>query len=156
MTADVSLPPRLLDSAPAGRHPNGMTEYLPPLSGSAQDETRELRPKFDAAGLVAAIAQDAETGEVLMLAWMNAEALARTLKTGRATYWSRSRGEIWVKGETSGHTQEVVEVRVDCDQDAVLLKVRQAGGACHTGRESCFYRIADGSGLTLAEPSKAD
>ena len=132
-----------------------MTDYPPPLSGSDQDETRELRPKFDASGLVAAIAQDAETGEVLMLAWMNAEALARTLETGRATYWSRSRGEIWVKGETSGHIQEVVEVRVDCDQDAVLLKVRQTGGACHTGRESCFYRIADASGLTLAGEGKA-
>ena len=132
-----------------------MTDYPPPLSGSDQDETRELRPKFDASGLVAAIAQDAETGEVLMLAWMNAEALRRTLETGRATYWSRSRGEIWVKGETSGHIQEVVEVRVDCDQDAVLLKVRQTGGACHTGRESCFYRIADASGLTLAGEGEA-
>ena len=132
-----------------------MTDYPPPLSGSDQDETRELRPKFDSAGLVAAIAQDAETGEVLMLAWMNAEALRRTLETGRATYWSRSRGEIWVKGETSGHIQEVVEIRVDCDQDAVLLKVRQTGGACHTGRESCFYRIADGSGLTLAGEGEA-
>jgi phosphoribosyl-AMP cyclohydrolase len=131
-------------------HMRGMTGYLPPLSGSAQDETRELRPKFDASGLIAAIAQDAETGEVLMLAWMNAKALRMTLDTGRATYWSRSRGEIWVKGDTSGHTQEVVEVRVDCDQDAVLLKVRQTGGACHTGRDSCFYRIAEGSGLTLA------
>ena len=155
MAADVSLPARPLDFASAGRHPNGMTNYLPPLSGSAQDETRELRPKFDASGLVAAIAQDAETGEVLMLAWMNAEALSRTLTTGRATYWSRSRGEIWVKGGTSGHTQEVVEVRVDCDQDAVLLKVRQTGGACHTGRESCFYRIAEGTGLKLAGDSEA-
>ncbi len=132
-----------------------MTDYPPPLSGRDQDETRELRPKFDASGLVAASAQDAETGEVLMLAWMNAEALRRTLETGRATYWSRSRGEIWVKGETSGHIQEVVEVRVDCDQDAVLLKVRQTGGACHTGRESCFYRIADASGLTLAGEGEA-
>lgn len=132
-----------------------MTHYPPPLSGRDQDETHELRPKFDASGFVAAIAQDAETGEVLMLAWMNAEALARTLETRRATYWSRSRGEIWVKGETSGHIQEVVEVRVDCDQDAVLLKVRQTGGACHTGRESCFYRIADASGLTLAGEGEA-
>ena len=132
-----------------------MTDYPPPLASRAQDETRELRPKFDTSGLVAAIAQDAETGEVLMLAWMNAEALARTLETRRATYWSRSRGEIWVKGETSGHTQDVIEVRVDCDQDAVLLKVRQTGGACHTGRESCFYRIADASGLTLAGEGEA-
>jgi phosphoribosyl-AMP cyclohydrolase len=133
-----------------------MTDYLPPLTGAAQDETRELRPKFDADGLVAAIAQDAESGEVLMLAWMNAEALRLTLETGRATYWSRSRAALWVKGETSGHTQAVVEVRVDCDQDAVLLKVRQTGGACHTGRESCFYRIADADGHTLAEPGKPD
>ena len=118
-----------------------MTDFLPPLSGSAQDETLELRPKFNADGLIAAIAQDAATGEVLMLAWMNAEALSATLATGRATYWSRSRGELWVKGETSGHTQAVVEVRIDCDQDAVLLKVNQTGGACHTGRASCFYRI---------------
>ena len=117
-----------------------MTPFASPLSGSAQDETRELRPKFDADGLIAAIAQDAGTGEVLMLAWMNAEALRLTLDTGRATYWSRSRAALWVKGETSGHTQEVVEVRVDCDQDAVLLKVRQPAAACHTGRESCFFR----------------
>ena len=104
--------------------------FPPPLSGADQDETRELRPRFDANGLIAAIAQDADTGEVLMLAWMNAEALSKTLETGRATYFSRSRNALWVKGETSGHTQDVVEVRVDCDQDAVLLKVRQTGGAC--------------------------
>lgn len=110
----------------------------------------ELRPRFNADGLIAAIAQDAETGEVLMLAWMNAEALAATLSTGRATYWSRSRQELWVKGETSGHIQQVVEVRVDCDQDAVLLKVNQSGGACHTGRHSCFYRIVTGDGRTLS------
>ncbi|MEM7767738.1 MAG: phosphoribosyl-AMP cyclohydrolase [Pseudomonadota bacterium] len=114
---------------------------LPPLADkAAQDETVELRPAFNADGLVAAIAQDAETGEVLMLAWMNAEALAATLETGVATYWSRSRGALWVKGETSGHTQTVHAVRVDCDQDAVLLLVDQAGGACHTGRKTCFYR----------------
>lgn len=122
--------------------------YLPPLSGSAQDETLELRPKFDADGLVAAIAQDADTGEVLMLAWMNAEALEQTLATGRAVYWSRSRKELWRKGDTSGHEQHVVEVRVDCDQDAVLLKVRQTGAACHTGRRACFYRIATPVGLS--------
>lgn len=133
-----------------------MTDFLPPLSGAAQDETRELRPKFGADGLIAAIAQDAATGEVLMLAWMNAAALRLTIETRRATYWSRSRGEIWVKGETSGHTQEVVEVRVDCDQDAVLLKVRQTGGACHTGRESCFYRAVDAAGTALATDSEAD
>jgi len=132
-----------------------MTDFAPPLAGSDQDETRELRPKFDSAGLIAAIAQDAITGEVLMLAWMTEEALRLTLESKRATYWSRSRGGLWVKGETSGHTQEVVEIRVDCDQDAVLLKVRQTGGACHTGRKSCFYRIAGDSGLTLAGEPEA-
>lgn len=127
-----------------------MTDFPPPLSGSAQDETPDLRPKFNSDGLIAAITQDADTGEVLMLAWMNAEALSATLATKRATYWSRSRGELWVKGETSGHVQEVVEVRVDCDQDAVLLKVNQTGGACHTGRASCFYRIVPFDGSTLS------
>lgn len=117
--------------------------FEPPLSGSQQDETSELRPKFNADGLIAAIAQDAETHEVLMMAWMNAEALTATLKTARATYWSRSRQELWIKGETSGNVQEVVSVCIDCDQDAVLLKVRQTGGACHTGRRSCFYREID-------------
>lgn len=114
-----------------------------PFTGSEQDETRELRPKFNADGLIAAIAQDADTGDVLMLAWMNEAALRATIKTGRGTYWSRSRQALWIKGETSGHTQDVVEIRVDCDQDAVLLKVRQTGGACHTGRASCFYRKLD-------------
>ena len=117
--------------------------FEPPLSGTEQDESRELRPKFNADGLLTAIAQDADTHEVLMLAWMNAEALEATLKTGRATYWSRSRQALWVKGETSGHTQDVVSVQIDCDQDAVLIKVNQSGGACHTGRTSCFYRTVD-------------
>lgn len=133
-----------------------MTDYSPPLQGSAQDETLELRPRFNADGLVAAIAQDAASGDVLMLAWMNAEALEATLATGRATYWSRSRGALWVKGETSGHTQEVVEVRVDCDQDAVLLRVRQTGAACHTGRDSCFYRLAGADGRTLSLDKDSD
>ena len=110
---------------------------------SAQDEALQLRPRFNADGLVAAIAQDAETGEVLMLAWMNDEALRRTIETGRATYFSRSRRRLWIKGESSGHTQEVREIRVDCDQDAVLLSVVQSGAACHTGRRSCFYRRFD-------------
>ena len=121
--------------------------YAPPLSAAAQDETRELRPKFDEHGLIAAIAQDADTGDVLMLAWMNAEALEQTLASGRAVYWSRSRNKLWRKGDESGHEQHIVEIRVDCDQDAVLLKVRQTGAACHTGRRSCFYRIASASGL---------
>ena len=99
----------------------------------------EAQAKFDAAGLIPAIAQDAETGAVLMLAWMNAEALKLTLETGRVTYWSRSRQTLWVKGETSGHTQELVEARLDCDGDAVLLRVRQVGTACHTGAPSCFF-----------------
>jgi phosphoribosyl-AMP cyclohydrolase len=124
--------------------------FAPPFSGSQQDETIELRPKFDSDGLVAAIAQDADTGEVLMLAWMNAEALQLTIETGRAVYWSRSRKALWRKGDTSGHEQHVAEIRVDCDQDAVLLKVRQTGAACHTGRPSCFYRIANPAGLTKA------
>jgi len=122
--------------------------FKAPLSGTEQDETRELRPKFNADGLIAAIAQDAESSDVLMLAWMNAEALQATIETGRATYWSRSRQELWVKGETSGNVQEIVEVRIDCDQDAVLLKVNQTGGACHTGRPACFYRIVDETGLS--------
>ena len=121
-----------------------------PLNGREQDETAQLRPRFNAEGLVAAIAQDAESGEVLMLAWMNADALRLTLETGRAVYWSRSRQALWRKGDQSGHAQHVEEVRVDCDQDTLLLKVRQTGAACHTGRRSCFYRRIDPGGA-LAE-----
>jgi len=120
-----------------------------PLSGSDQDETLDLRPKFNADGLIAAIAQDAETKQVLMLAWMDAAALKATLETGRATYWSRSRQALWVKGETSGNVQEVLAVQIDCDQDAVLLQVRQTGGACHTGRDNCFYRTIEPASLGL-------
>ena len=124
-------------------------DFLPPLENkSEQDETIELRPKFNADGLMPAIAQDAETGEVLMLAWMNAEALSATLNTGKATYWSRSRGELWIKGATSGNTQTVVSAYIDCDQDAILLRIKQAGAACHTGRTSCFYRIISGNRLS--------
>jgi len=94
--------------------------------------------KFDGDGLVPAIAQQHDTGEVLMLAWMDAEALRRTVATRKATYWSRSRGEYWVKGETSGHHQAVVSVSIDCDGDAVLLQVDQTGPACHTGTRTCF------------------
>jgi phosphoribosyl-AMP cyclohydrolase len=96
------------------------------------------RLKLDEHGLVAAVAQQWDTGEVLMLAWMDAEALRRTLETGRATYWSRSRHEYWVKGDTSGHVQHVRSVRLDCDGDAVLLAVDQVGAACHTGERTCF------------------
>ena len=104
----------------------------------------DLEPvKFDEKGLVAAIAQDAGTGEVLMQAYMNAESLRRTLETGRMTYWSRSRQELWTKGETSGNTQEVVACRLDCDGDSLLFQIRQTGAACHTGQRSCFYRRLD-------------
>ena len=108
-----------------------------------------LAPRFDASGLIAAIATHADTGEVLMFAWMNAEALARTLDTGEAHYFSRSRNELWHKGATSGQIQAVVEARIDCDQDAVWLKVRPQGdgGACHTGARSCFYRAIVGGKL---------
>ncbi len=105
------------------------------------EEGRALAPKFDADGLVTCVATNAGTGEVLMVAHMNAAALARTIETGEAWYFSRSRQALWRKGETSGHVQRVVEMRIDCDQDAVWIKVEQAGGAaCHTGRRSCFYR----------------
>ena len=101
--------------------------------------------RYNDAGLVPAIAQDATTGEVLMMAWMNAEAVARTLETGEVTYWSRSRGELWIKGATSGNTQRLVEFRVDCDRDCLLLRIDQTGPACHTGARSCFYTsVEDG------------
>jgi phosphoribosyl-AMP cyclohydrolase len=98
------------------------------------------RVRFDADGLVPAIAQDAATGQVLMLAYMNAEALRQTLATGEMVYYSRSRQALWRKGATSGHTQRVVEARLDCDADALVFRVEQTGGACHTGHRSCFYR----------------
>jgi phosphoribosyl-AMP cyclohydrolase len=105
------------------------------------EEGRAFAPKFDAAGLIACVVTAADTGEVLMVAHMNAQALAQTLETGEAWFYSRSRQALWKKGEISGHVQRVVEMRVDCDQDVLLLKVEQAGpGACHTGRRSCFYR----------------
>jgi phosphoribosyl-AMP cyclohydrolase len=109
----------------------------------ALEHGETLAPRFDANGLIAAVATDADTGEVLMFAWMNAEALAKTLDTGEAHYFSRSRGELWHKGATSGQIQRVVEARIDCDQDGVWLKVRPQGdgGACHTGARSCFYRV---------------
>jgi phosphoribosyl-AMP cyclohydrolase len=99
--------------------------------------------QFDANGLVPAIAQDSRSGAVLMMAWMNRESLARTLSTGHVTYWSRSRRKLWRKGETSGHTQRLVEAYVDCDGDTLLLKVEQTGPACHTGAPTCFFRRAD-------------
>ena len=108
---------------------------------SMLDESLDLTPRFDQNGLVAAIVQDVNSGEVLMLAWMNKIAIDKTIETGEAHYWSRSRSELWHKGATSGAIQRVHEIRIDCDQDAVLLRVEQLGaGACHTGRPSCFYR----------------
>ena len=113
--------------------------------------------KFDDQGLIPAIAQDADTGGVLMFAWMNREALEHTLRTKQGTYWSRSRQELWIKGATSGHTQEVVEVRVDCDQDVILIRIRQEGAACHKGYRSCFYRtIADDGTLTVTDEVLVD
>lgn len=102
---------------------------------------------FDRDGLVAAVAQQHDTGEVLMLAWMNEDAVKETLETGHVCYWSRSRRSLWRKGETSGHGQRLVELRIDCDGDALLLRVDQTGPACHTGERSCFFRAASGNGL---------
>ncbi|MEX0319706.1 MAG: phosphoribosyl-AMP cyclohydrolase [Ruegeria sp.] len=108
---------------------------------------------YNAAGLIPAIAQDEGSGEVLMMAWMNAEAVARTLETGRVTYWSRSRQAFWVKGESSGHVQELVDFRFDCDRDCLLVLVRQIGPACHTNRRSCFYTaVRDGGEVELMTP----
>ncbi|MGD1967860.1 MAG: phosphoribosyl-AMP cyclohydrolase [Desulfobacterales bacterium] len=114
-----------------------------------------MTPDFEkCGGLIPAIAQDAETGEVLMLAYMNQEAWEETLKTGKATYWSRTRQELWIKGQSSGHQQIVKEIRVDCDADAVLLKIEQLGGAaCHTGHRSCFHKkVENGSVRIIGEP----
>jgi phosphoribosyl-AMP cyclohydrolase len=113
--------------------------------GETIDETTRFAPRYGPDGLIAAILADAATGEVLMLAWMNAEALAHTLETGEAHFWSRSRQRLWRKGETSGEVFSVVEILIDCDQDALLLRVNAqgAGAACHTGRRSCFYRALD-------------
>tara|TARA_R110002072_G_scaffold3318_30_gene24350 strand:+ start:1441 stop:1830 length:390 start_codon:yes stop_codon:yes gene_type:complete len=122
---------------------------------------RDVRPMpfdpssltFNDAGLIPAIAQDVDSNEVLMLAWMNAQSLAQTLETGRVTYWSRSRQEFWIKGATSGHIQELVELRFDCDRDCLLVMVRQTGPACHTGRRSCFYTsVENGTEVELATP----
>jgi phosphoribosyl-AMP cyclohydrolase len=108
---------------------------------------------FDDRGLIPAIAQQEGTGEVLMLAWMNAESVAETLSTGRVTYWSRSRRSFWVKGETSGHVQRLVEMRIDCDRDCLLLIVDQTGPACHTNRRVCFYTaVREGAEVELMTP----
>jgi phosphoribosyl-AMP cyclohydrolase len=115
--------------------------FVSPGSTEEVEEGTAFAPKFDADGLVTCVATDAASGDVLMVAHMNAEALKKTIETGEAWYFSRSRRALWKKGESSGHVQRIVEMRVDCDQDSVWIKVDQAGaGACHTGRRSCFYR----------------
>lgn len=130
----------------------------PPADKAALEEGATFSPRFDAGGLITAVVSDAADGTVLMLAHMNAEALALTLETGIAHYWSRSRNTLWKKGETSGNLQRVIEMRTDCDQDAVWLRVEVAGdnATCHTGRRSCFYRIVEATDgktkLTQAPP----
>lgn len=127
-----------------------------PEPGAADQLERglALTPRFDGAGGIAAVATDADTGEVLMLAWMNAEALALTIRTGEAHFWSRSRGRIWKKGEESGNVLRIVEMRTDCDQDSVWMRVRIAGhgAACHTGHRTCFYRSIPVGGGSEAVP----
>ena len=137
--------------------------FASPGSTAEVEEGLVLTPKFDADGLITCVVADATSGEALMVAHMNAAALAKTIETGDAWFYSRSRQKLWRKGETSGHVQRVVEMRVDCDQDAILLKVEQHGaGACHTGRRSCFYRTvtlgapaSESVALTLAEAERA-
>jgi phosphoribosyl-AMP cyclohydrolase len=128
-----------------------MTEPLFPTAPDAEalEHGAVLAPAFNAEGLIAAILQHASTGEVLMLGWMNAEALQRTLATGEVWFWSRSRAELWHKGATSGQIQKAVELRIDCDQDALLVKVAPQGdgGVCHTGARACFYRVIENSAL---------
>jgi phosphoribosyl-AMP cyclohydrolase len=127
------------------------TPFAPPGTKADLEAGKALTPRFDANGLVSAIVVDATSGDVLMLAHMNAEALKLSIDTGDAWYYSRSRAKLWRKGETSGNNQKIVEMRVDCDQDAVLIKVEQTGPACHTGAISCFYRevISDPAGPRL-------
>jgi phosphoribosyl-AMP cyclohydrolase len=124
------------------------------VATSAHDDVEEgldFRPKFDSFGLLTCVATDAATGEVLMVAHMNEEALRKTIASGDAWYFSRARNALWRKGESSGHTQRLVEMRMDCDQDAIWIRVEQTGAACHTGRRSCFYRKVEpaGAGPTL-------
>ena len=147
---DAPRPP-----AEAGRSQEGGGKIVDEMPGRGPWPFAPEMLRFNADGLIPAIAQDAETGEVLMLAWMNAEAVRRTLATGRVTYWSRSRQRYWVKGESSGNIQELVELRVDCDGDTLLCRVRQSGPACHTGRRSCFYRRIEGTQLVEIRPKDA-
>jgi len=131
-----------------------MPAPVPPFTPLPQDRIGEVvsRLAFNADGLIPAIAQQHDTGEVLMMAWMNAEAVRATLATGQVTYWSRSRGKLWRKGATSGNTQALVSFRFDCDRDAVLVRIDQAGPACHTGRRSCFFNDVGPEGITDLEP----
>jgi phosphoribosyl-AMP cyclohydrolase len=128
------------------------------LAVDEREEGLSFQPKFDASGLLTCVATDAATGELLMVAHMNEEALRKTIETGEAWYFSRSRKALWRKGETSGHVQRVREIRTDCDQDAVWIKVEQVGAACHTGRHSCFYRKVEraegGPRLALADAAR--
>ncbi|HEV2533053.1 phosphoribosyl-AMP cyclohydrolase [Phenylobacterium sp.] len=128
------------------------TDFPTAPNPAALEHGKTLAPRFDANGLIAAVATHADSGEVLMLAWMNAEALTKTLETGEAWYFSRSRDELWHKGATSGQVQVVAEARIDCDQDAIWLKVwpQGDGGACHTGARSCFYRAIENGKLVAA------
>ena len=125
-----------MNKPPSFADRNALTEKV--------EETRVFAPKFGPDSLIPVAATDAASGRLLMLAFMNAEALAKTIDTGEAWYWSRSRQALWRKGETSGHTQRVVEIRTDCDQDAIEIVVDQVGPACHTERRSCFYRVVEG------------
>ena len=143
---------------------NSHTDSLFGVRGSTQEieESRILAPKFDRDGLLPCVVTNEKGGAVLMFAYMNADALARTIETGEAHYWSRSRGELWRKGATSGHVQKVIDLRIDCDQDALWMTVEQVGAACHVGYQSCFYRsialggvvAAERPGLSFAETEK--
>jgi phosphoribosyl-AMP cyclohydrolase len=126
-----------------------------PCMADARDTGLILDPKYDRDGLITAVASDVETGELLMLAHMNAQALAATVETERAHFWSRSRGKLWRKGEESGNELHVVDIRIDCDQDAIWLLVKPVGPACHTGRRSCFYRRVTRDGLTPVDEGDA-
>jgi phosphoribosyl-AMP cyclohydrolase len=131
-----------------------MSETFPSIADKNELEHGQvLAPRFDASGLICAVTTHADTGEVLMVAWMNAEALALTLQTGEVHYFSRSRNELWHKGANSGQVQTLVEARIDCDQDCLLLKVRVGGdgGCCHTGARACFYRVIE-DGRLVARP----
>jgi phosphoribosyl-AMP cyclohydrolase len=134
-----------------------LTPYVDPAKSPAKERGMKFDPatlKYDAAGLIPCVAQDHVSGEVLMVAWMTAASVAATLETGKVTYWSRSRGEFWVKGETSGHHQRLVELRVDCDRDCLLAIVEQEGPACHTNRRSCFYTaVRGGEEVEILKPA---